>query len=437
MKTMAIHAQTRILRDLAKRVAEIAALPEQDEKRRAIRALNRLEAVPPRIYCFPEGVWLEILPWESMSCADPLLRTWEMRLRMAIDTHEFLRDDQPIDAVFNVPWDGEIGDHGLPVRETMTDADARQTYYIHPYSNLNLSSHSQLGAAHYEPPLKDRRDLGELRTPEVVIDRERSAEWLALAHEIFDGILTVRRRHHWWQTVGGVCQTAVMLRGMDTLMVDMLEEPNWVREFVGRLAAHHHAVLDQLESGGALSLNNGCEWIGNGGMGYTDILPASGFDPERVRCRDLWGGMESQDLVGISPALFEELFFPHLRPIVERFGLGCYGCCEPLHDWIPVLRCIRNLRRVSISPWADVAKSAAQLGSDYVFCYKPHPAAVATEHMDEAGITRHMVEVFTITRQHECRVEVMLKDLHTVRQEPRRLARWVELAKTARAQVYG
>jgi len=105
--------------------------------------------------------------------------------------------------------------------------------------------------------------------------------------------------------------------------------------------------------------------------------------------------------------------------------------------WNRQLRRIRNLRRVSISPWADIAKSAAQLGSDYVFCCKPHPAAVATERMDEAAITRHMAEVFTITRQHECRVELMLKDLHTVRHEPRRLARWVELAKTARAQVYG
>ena len=147
--------------------------------------------------------------------------------------------------------------------------------------------------------------------------------------------------------------------------------------------------------------------------------------------------MESQDLVGISPALYEELFFPHLQPIVERFGLGCYGCCEPLHDWIPVLRRIRNLRRVSISPWTDIAKSAAQLGSDYVFCCKPHPTAVATERMDDEAITRRMVEIFTLTRQHNCRVEVMLKDLHTVQHEPRRLPRWVALVKAARAEVYG
>lgn len=426
-----------VLRDLARRVAEIAALPEHEEKRRAIRALNRLEAVSPRIYCFPEGVWLEILPWERLSCSDPLLRGWEMQLRLAITTHEFLRDDQPVDAVFNVPWDAEISGNGLQIDQTMTDAGDRQPYYIHPFSNLVLSSHSSLGAIHYERPLKEHCDIEKLRTPRVTVNRERSAEWLARAHEIFDGILTVRRRHHWWHTVGGVCQTAVMLRGMDTLMLDMLDEPNWVHELLTRLAANHQAVLDQLETGGFLSLNNGCEWINNGGIGYTDVLPAAGFDPAHVRCRDLWGGQESQDLVGISPAMYEELFFPHLQPIIERFGLGCYGCCEPLHDWIPVLKRVRNLRRVSISPWADIEKSAAQLGPDYVFCCKPHPAAVSTDRMDEAAIMRSLVETFTVTKRHDCRVEVMLKDLHTVQHEPQRLTRWVELVKAARAQVYG
>jgi hypothetical protein len=223
---------------------------------------------------------------------------------------------------------------------------------------------------------------------------------------------------------------------MDTLMLDMLDEPGWVHELLARLAANHQAVLDQLEAGNFLSLNNGCEWINNGGIGYTDALPSDGFDPARVRCRDLWGGQESQDLVGISPAMFEELFFPHLKPIIERFGFGCYGCCEPLHDWIPLLKRARNCR-VSISPWADIEKSAAQLGPDYVFCCKPHPAAVATDQMDEAAIMRNMVETLTKTKQHDCRVEVILKDLHTVQHEPQRLTRWVALMKAARAQVYG
>ncbi len=439
MSRMPTQREHSCLRQLATRVAEIAALPGQAEKRRAVMALNRLDPVPPRLYCFPEGAWLECLPPAALECEDPLLRGWETRLRMAIYTHEFLRDDQPVDAVFNVPWDGGVGDYGLAPKVTGTAADAaaRQTYYLHPYSNLSLSSHSGLGAVHYEPPMRERGDLDQLRTPQLHVDLENSRRWLELAHELFDGILEVRRRCHWWQALGGISQSAIFLRGMDTLLFDMADDPAWVSEFFARLADGHLRALDALEEGGFLGLNNGCEWIHTGGIGYSDELPAPGFNPEQIRCRDLWGGVETQDLVGISPAMFEELLLPHVRPIVERFGLGCYGCCEPLHDWIPALQTIHNLRRVSISPWADLRLSAERLGQDYILSRKPLPTPLSTERFDEAAMLEDLRADFRIIREHDCRAEVMVKDLHTVRHQPRRLQRWVELARQAREEIYG
>lgn len=44
-----------ILRDLAKQVAEIAALPIMDERRALWNRHNRLERVRPLILVFPEG----------------------------------------------------------------------------------------------------------------------------------------------------------------------------------------------------------------------------------------------------------------------------------------------------------------------------------------------------------------------------------------------
>jgi len=436
--TIVSPKETACLRQLATRVAEIAARPEQAEKRLAVMALNRLDPIAPRIYCFPEGAWLECIPPETLVCEDTLLRGWETRLRMAIYTHEFLRDDQPIDAVFNVPWDGGVGDYGLAPQVTGTreDSAARQTYYLHPYSNLSLTSHSALGAVHYEPPMRERSDIDKLRTPQLCVDLGNSLRWMELAHELFDGILEVRRRCHWWQALGGISQSAIFLRGMDTLLFDMADDPAWVSAFFARLADGHLRALDALEVGGYLGLNNGCEWIHTGGIGTSDELPASGFDPAHVRCRDLWGGVETQDLVGISPAMFEELILPHVRPIVERFGLGCYGCCEPLHDWLPALKTIRNLRRVSISPWADLRLSAERLGNRYVLSLKPLPTPLSTERFDEAAILDGLRADLRIIREHDCRAEVMVKDLHTVRHEPRRLQRWVALARQACEETY-
>lgn len=424
------------LRQLATRVAEIADLPEQVEKRHMVMALNRLNPVPPRIYCFPEGSWLECIPPEILTCKNPLLRGWETRLRMAIYTHEFLNDDQPIDAVFNVSWDGSVGDYGISPKVSSTeDSTTHHSYYLHPYSNLSLTSHSSLGAVRYEPPLTDRSDIEKLRTPQLHVDQENSRHWLELAHELFDGILEVRRRSHWWQMLGGISQSAIFLRGMDNLLLDMIDDPTWVNEFFARLAEGHMQALNALEEGGFLGLNNGCEWIHTGGIGYSDELPLAGFDHGHVRCRDLWGGVETQDLIGISPTMFEELILPHMRPIVERFGLGCYGCCEPLHDWIPALMTIRNLRRISISPWADQRLSAERLDNRYVLSRKPLPTPLSTPHFDEAAILNSLRADFRVIHDYDCRAEVMVKDLHTIQHQPHRLKRWVELAKQARDEV--
>lgn len=196
--TLPTQRECATLRRLATRVAEIAVLPEQTEKRRAVIALNRLEPVSPRIYCFPEGAWLECIPPETLECEDPLLRGWETRLRMAIYTHEFLGDDQPIDAVFNVPWDGYIGDYGLAPKVTGTSEDlaARQTYYLHPSSNLNLTSHSGLGAVHYEPPMHERSDIDKLRTPQLHVDLDSSRQWLELARQARGEMYRCENQHH-------------------------------------------------------------------------------------------------------------------------------------------------------------------------------------------------------------------------------------------------
>ena len=45
----------------------------------------------------------------------------------------------------------------------------------------------------------------------------------------------------------------------------------------------------------------------------------------KVRTIDMWGFAESQETVGVSPRMFAEFIFPDQLPILERFGLNCYG----------------------------------------------------------------------------------------------------------------
>ncbi|MBN2302313.1 MAG: hypothetical protein JXN60_07360 [Lentisphaerae bacterium] len=433
--------EKEILRNLAQRVKEIAAMPQEETKRKAWIAHNRLENLYPLVCCVPEGAWLECIPNDSLKCSDPTARDFETRLRMIVYMHEKIRDDHPIDAVFNIGW-GEISAtesiKGLEYHEAVhSNSDLvlkREWYFVHPY--LDWQVPRGVETVGYVPPMKTRLDPDNFVMPEFSMDHKTTDAQLELAEEAFGDILEVRRRGNKWFLSGGP-GGAAGLRGLENLMMDMYDDPKWVHALIQFLCRAQNARLDFLEREGYITLNNGCEWIGTGGVGYSDELPAPDFNADKVRCQDVWGGIQIQDVTGISPDMFEEFFFPYIKPIMERYGLGNYGCCEPVHEWLPALMTVRHLRRISISPWADVRKCAEQMRGNYVFSYKPNPTVISTSHVDEAAISSGLEDAFRSTKEYGCPVHVLMKDLQTVQGKPERITRWVELARAAAEKVYG
>ncbi len=141
----------------------------------------------------------------------------------------------------------------------------------------------------------------------------------------------------------------------------------------------------------------------------------------------MWGFSESQETVGVSPAMFAEFIFPYQLPILECFGLNCYGCCEPLDKRWHIVQQIPRLRRVSVSAWANLPRMAEMLGNRYIFSWKPAPADLALDSFDEDAIRARLREGFQITRG--CRVEAIMKDNNTIRNDPSRVVRWVRIAR--------
>jgi hypothetical protein len=125
--------------------------------------------------------------------------------------------------------------------------------------------------------------------------------------------------------------------------------------------------------------------------------------------------------------MFAEFVFPYQLPFLERFGLNCYGCCEPLNSRWAVVKWIPNLRRVSVSAWADLEKMAEALEAKYVFSLKPNPADLARPIIDEPAIRKKLRQSLEITRG--CRVEIIMKDNHTLGSNPQNVVRWVQIAK--------
>jgi hypothetical protein len=221
---------------------------------------------------------------------------------------------------------------------------------------------------------------------------------------------------------------AIDLIGMENLMLSMYDNPQELHRLMAFLRDDHLAMIDWLEKENLFSLNNESDYIGSGSMGYTHKLPQADYKPgQPIRTKDLWVLSESQETVGVSPQLFEEFIFQYQLPVIQRFGACYYGCCEPVHNRLHVLKKIPNLKRVSVSPWCDQTFMGEALGRDYVFSRKPNPTLISCEQFDEDLIRQDLLQ--TLTAAKNCNLEIIMKDVHTLRGDPSRLGRWVRLAR--------
>ena len=114
---------------------------------------------------------------------------------------------------------------------------------------------------------------------------------------------------------------------------------------------------------------------------------------------------------------------------LERWGLTYYGCCEPLDRKVDILKRIPNLRKVSLSPWVDTDRAVKSMGSDYVLSRKPSPAVFAEDNWRPQQARLDLDEF--LTKADGLSVEIIMKDISTVRYHPERLWEWEKLAMEA------
>jgi hypothetical protein len=401
-----------VLRALGRRKAECAGDPANAERRRAWYAHDAGEAGSrPLVLAEIGGVLGEVMPDSVLQCTDPWARGVEYGLRQDLYGFEVLKHDRVIEPWMQLNWKIQSSGYGVQTVQHRADNEGR------------------LGARRWDPPIQDLdRDLDKLQPRRFTVDRAATLAEKARLEAVFDGILPTRIRGSFWWTMG-MTIVAIDLIGLESLMLAMFDNPSGLHRLMAFLRDDHLGYAEWLEREGLLSLNNEADPIGSGSFGHTRDLPAVGYDGTHVRTRDLWVLLESQETVGVGPDQFEEFIFPYQRAIAERFGKCYYGCCEPVHGRWHVLERLPNLARVSISPWADQPAMAERLGRRYVFSRKPAPSAISTGTFDDAAIRADLRG--TLSAARNCRVELIMKDVHTVNREPRRLARWVELAREA------
>jgi hypothetical protein len=396
-----------LLGDLARRIAEIAELPIHAERRELWKQHNSLKRVRPMLLVFPEGSWVELVPFASLRCEDGVARLFELELRQRIYYHDHFRDDTVIEPEWIVNKAMRSSGWGLEPRRQHSDTER--------------------GAWTFDPVILTASDIAKLRFPKIDHDEAETQRRMEVAGDLFGDLLEIKLR--------GVAHLSyhlmneyTALRGLEQVMMDMIEAPEMLHDAMRFLTEGHQSILEQCVEQNLLSANNDSTYNSTGGNGYTDELPGPGYDPDRVRPCDIWASAEAQEMAQVSPRMHSEFILDYEKRLLEPFGLTGYGCCEDLSGKLDAVLAIPHIRRISISPFADVERSAEKLGNRAILSWKPQPAHLIGK-FDETRIREYLRQRIGVARANDCVLEIILKDTHTCEHQPERFDRWLEIAR--------
>lgn len=404
-------AEREILQRLGGEIAAIAALPVHREKAGLWRRLNDLQSARPM-------VWINEIPWHEMNVdgeltlrtVHPWARELETRLRRTLYQWRHMPCDMIVSDFLECPLAVHSSDFGIH-----EEVDVART-----------DESSDIVSRHFRVQIREPSDIEKIRMPRVSHDAETTAATFAAMRDLFRDIIPVRKvgQTHIWFTPWDYL---IRWWGLEEAMVDLVERPDMVNAAVERMVDAWMVELDQFVEQNLLSLDCNNTRVGSGGYGYTWDLPGAKFDPARVKPANMWGCSNAQIFSEVSPDMHWEFALRHDMRWLERWGLAYYGCCEPLGRKIHLLRRIRNLRKISISPWNDFPKVIDAIRGDYVFSFKPSPA-IFVEQTWNPDKARAYLEGVMARARGICHVEIIMKDVSTVGYRPERLWDWARIA---------
>ena len=393
------------IRQLASKLKDISQDPSHSENIARWKRHNSLSGDKPMVFVHPDGAWGELFSHEGLLCSDGALKNIEYQLKAKIIRAQYVKDDVPI-----------IGE--IVVAKQISNS----MWGLGPKVNRSLQSG---GAWSHRPIIEKASDWDRLSFPKIEYDEPSTKKIYDETKDCFGDILPIRlagaknfsfHLMHWY------CD----YRGLDNMLSDLYDEPKTVRRVMRFFADGIKSMLSQYEKQNLISANSDDTFHYTGGLGYTDELPG---EKDGLKLYDVWGAAEAQEFSCVSPEMHEEFVLCYEREILEHFGLNGYGCCDDLGKKLENVLKIKNLRRVAVCPWANIAEFAPVLKKDYIMTWKPQPAHLAHDKMDEEAIYAELAD--GIKKAEGGILELVLRDTHTCKNEPERFNRWIAIARKA------
>lgn len=398
-----------MLRDLAEQYVEICADPVQKTRRDLWRQHNSLKKTRPLIYV-RACAWHE-MPQSKCLCQDPFYREYEDSLRYRLFWYS-LGDDSVFEPWITVPAVKTC--EGWGIESARHDPEEAG------------------GAYKYDYAIKALDDIRKLRKPWHGIDEELTHRNVSRLEDALGDIITVDCDRNPTGYSFAITDVLGRLRGIENLMLDMIDNPAWLHELARLMAEGVAAVYDQAEAAGDWGLSP--NWYTNQAMPYAEELDDPAPNTPGLRRGRLWCYAQAQDFTAVSPAMLDEFILQYTVPGLSKFGLVAFGCCEDMTRKIDILRRIPNLRRISVTPFSDAAKCAEQIGQDYVISYRPSPSDMVGYGFDRDRIRSILHKDLSACK--ECHVDITLKDVETVEADPDRVRNWVKATRGVIEEVF-
>ncbi|MCL2248235.1 MAG: hypothetical protein FWC13_03085 [Oscillospiraceae bacterium] len=393
----------QILRELAKKYAEIAALPVQKERRDRARDINDLKVRRPI-------VWLGEIPWHEMDidgklalqCEDEFAQKMENFFRQTLYSWEYIQADMVVDPVYYIPKTHTIGSMGLDVKAHTQITDSANHIISHNFIDQ----------------LDTMEKVEALTEPVVTVDTALDKQLFEKASDILDGILPVEMRgyfvyHPPWDKIP-------YYRGVIPVLMDLLDDPDLMHRTIQRFTDFGLSVMNQME---ALQLLDSNVADLHCTPGYVSgLAPKEGG---QTTLKNVWIRGMAQIFTEVSPAMWDDFELQYAKPLFEKCGLVYYGCCESMLGKYDSLKTIPNLRKIGVPLKTDPEANAEQIGKDYVYAHKPLPAAVAGT-FDREAVRNEIKKVIEACKKNGCPYEFVLKDISTVGYKPQNLINWVK-----------
>ncbi|MCL2033132.1 MAG: hypothetical protein FWG94_00210 [Oscillospiraceae bacterium] len=398
-----INQQDRtVLRELAKKQLAYANSQKNldiiDEWRRhAARKPGR-----PMVHIEIDTFQHEIIE-PRLCCSEETSRQLERLIYHTFINQELFGDDKPIPPYFPIEWKGDFRLFGYEITRTKAQGSVGHQFN-HVIGDLE-------------------EDFDKLNLTESGIDVAATEQFKSIAEDAFGDILPVKMVQNCLYAVP--TQQIVHLMGMENMYIAMMDYPELFSRMMIRAADDYIAWFKKLEHGGYLLPAHSFETLGQGSFCFTDELPYEG----KVTTNNVWGFLDSQETVSISPDMFAEYILPCYRKIADCYGLLSYGCCEPVHTVWECLKIMPNMRKVSISPWCDEIYMGEQLRkSNVIYHRKPSPNYLGVDaKLDEEAVHSHIMQ--TLHAAAGCTLEITQRDVYTVHGNPAKVRRYVEIIR--------